>query len=154
MIELHGQKLKLDYEIIGNLSQYNFPKPTKQQRANELWRDTCFELFIANTSQESYHEMNISPSIQWNCYHFNAYKEDMKESTLILAPTIKTTQNDQSYKLSVETTIQEEFFHEILEINLAVILLDTDNTRHFYTLKKRDGVPDFHDREGFLNISQ
>ncbi|SFV50560.1 hypothetical protein MNB_SV-12-26 [hydrothermal vent metagenome] len=145
-IELQPSRLKIEYEIINNLSSYHFPKETKQQRANELWRDTCFELFIANHSSTEYYELNISPSTQWNAYHFKSYKEEMRETDVFSTPSIISHQLDKSYNLSFEMAFQEDIFVKKLSINLAVILLDKEEMRHFYAINRCKESPDFHDR--------
>jgi len=36
-IKFHQNHLILEYQILGNLSNYHFPKTTTQQRADNLW---------------------------------------------------------------------------------------------------------------------
>ncbi len=153
-IELHDNQLTLEYQIQGNMSQYHFPKQTKQERANELWLDTTFELFIAPTNSDEYWEINISPSTQWNVYHFTSYKEGMKESNIISQPTIKTDEYHNEYRLTFNSTVPNEHFDHVLQINLCVILLDQKGVRHFYSIKRREGSPDFHDRDSFMTLKE
>ena len=40
---------------------------------HELWRTTCFELFLAS-GNGSYREFNFSPSGQWAAYRFSGYR--------------------------------------------------------------------------------
>ena len=44
---------------------------------------------------------------------------------------------------------QEDIFEKKLLINLAVILLDRDGVRQFYSINRREKLPNFHDRNGF-----
>ena len=148
-IKLQHNKFKIEYEITADLSQYNFPKETKQQRANELWRDTCFELFIANNSSQEYYEINISSSTEWNTYHFESYKKEMQESNKFSVPSIQNQQSNNRYSFSFEMNFQEDIFEKKLLINLAVILLDRDGVRQFYSINRREKLPNFHDRNGF-----
>ena len=139
--------MKIEYEIIGDLSSYSFPKKTKQKRANELWKDTCFELFIANYSSTEYYEINTSPSTEWNAYHFTSYKKEMRESDLFSPPRISFYQSDNRYTFSFEMTFRKNIFDKELLINLAVILLDKEEKRHFYSINRQNSSPDFHNRE-------
>ena len=148
-IELKKEKLKLDYEIIGDISLYIFPKQTQQQRANELWKATCFELFMNNYSSTKYYEINISPSTQWNSYQFTSYKKEMIESHIFSTPTIRSQQQNNGYNLSFEMDFTESIFEKKLLINCAVILLDNKGVRYFYSINRRKELPDFHDREYF-----
>src|SRR5690349_6874783 len=43
----------------------------------ELWRHTCFEVFVAIDGQASYHEFNFAPSHEWQIYAFRAYRDLM-----------------------------------------------------------------------------
>ena len=151
-IKLHNNQLILEYQILGNLSNYHFPKTTTLQRADKLWLDTCFELFIASTNSNSYLEINISPSTKWNIYHFTNYKEGMRKSNIISIPTIKAHKYHNEYVLSFESIISKESFDQGLLINLCVILLDKQGVRHFYSIKQREDSPDFHDRDYFINL--
>ena len=151
-IKLHQNHLILEYQILGNLSNYHFPKTTTQQRADNLWLDTCFELFVASTNSNSYWEINISPSTKWNIYHFSNYKDGMRKSDIISTPTIKTDKYHDEYVLSFESIISQDCFDQGLLINLCVILLDKKGVRHFYAIKRREGSPDFHDRTYFTHL--
>jgi hypothetical protein len=148
-IEILDSKLKLNYQVVGDISKYHFPSKTTQQRANNLWLDTCFELFIANRNEDSYWEINISPSTKWNSYHFTRYKEEMRESNLFLTPQIKIEKQKNKYELFFETTFSRGVLKEKLDINLSVILLDHKGKRNFYTINRRNDSPDFHDRATF-----
>ena len=149
IIQLQDNLLKLNYQIVGDLSNYHFPQNSKQQRADELWLDSCFELFISHPHKNEYWEINISPSTEWNIYHFTSYKEDMRVSNIISTPTIKSYRYEHEYKLSFETIIQKENFDKLLLINLCVILLDKKGVRNFYSMDRREGSPNFHDRACF-----
>ena len=149
-IELQNSQLKLNYQIVDKIFKYHFPKQTKQQRVDNLWLDTCFELFIANRGKEEYWEINISPSTEWNSYHFTKYKEGMRESNLFSTPQIETSGSETRYRLSFETTIQKGILIKELEINISIILLDRDGKRNFYSINRRDDYPDFHDRLGWV----
>jgi hypothetical protein len=47
------------------------------RRADELWRHTCCELFLAERGRAGYHEFNFAPSTEWAIYRFQAYREGM-----------------------------------------------------------------------------
>ncbi len=150
-IELKRENLKVEYEIVGDVSDYHFPKESQQKRANELWKDTCFELFIANASSKEYYEINISPSTEWNAYHFKSYKEEMKESDALFPPFIQTQHLLNRCIFSFQMSFQESILEKELELNLALILLDNQGIRHFYAINRRKEFPDFHDR-GYYNF--
>ncbi|SFV71438.1 hypothetical protein MNB_SV-13-134 [hydrothermal vent metagenome] len=123
--EIDNKILTLKYRVIGDIKNYIFNEPSIQERKDELWKESCFELFIANRNNSLYYELNISPSTNWNFYHFSDYKTDMKEEKNISEPFIHSSKMQNEYKLSFEFEFYEELIEKELIFNLAVILLDT-----------------------------
>ena len=147
-LEVEQKRVKVEYKITGELNNYIFEQPSKQQRANELWKATCFELFIAPKEELNYWELNISPSTKWNLYAFDNYKEHMREEKNISIPNIKITQKEDTYLISCELNLgMEGFSPEQSNFNLTVILLDKNHVRHFYSINRKDGIVDFHNRD-------
>ena len=50
------------------------PAAAVPERADDLWRHTCFELFLREPEGEAYREFNFSPSGQWAAYAFDGYR--------------------------------------------------------------------------------
>ena len=147
-LEIEQKRVKVEYKVTGELNNYIFEEASKQKRANELWKSTCFELFIAPKEKLNYWELNISPSTKWNLYTFDNYKELMREEKNISIPNIEITQREDGYILSCEVYFDiEEFSPKDNNFNLAVILLDKKEVRHFYSINRKDGVVNFHDRD-------
>ncbi len=46
-------------------------------RADGLWRETCFELFLKAPDAVGYTELNLSPSERWAAYDFTSYRAGM-----------------------------------------------------------------------------
>ena len=81
-----------------------------------------------------------------------SYKEGMRKSDIISTPTIKIDRYHDKYVLSFESIISEECFDQELLINLCVILLDRKGVRYFYSIKRKEESPDFHDRDYFAYL--
>ena len=48
---------------------------TKWAKADELWKTTCFELFLGHPKESNYWEFNFSPANEkWNLYSFDDYR--------------------------------------------------------------------------------
>ncbi len=146
-LEINKKTLTLEFTVLGEIKNYIFNEPCIQARADELWKKTCFELFIAQNNNSSYYELNISPSSNWNFYSFLDYKTNMKEEKNVSKPFIHSSKIRDKYRLSFEFDFYEEFTEKELIFNLAVILLDTKGVRHFYSIHRREEKVDFHDRE-------
>jgi len=58
------------------------PRAIEPQRRNNLWRETCFELFYAPDNEGPYHEINLTPAGHWNLYRFDGYRLGMREEKI------------------------------------------------------------------------
>ncbi|HAU21393.1 MAG TPA: hypothetical protein DCS24_02175 [Erythrobacter sp.] len=54
------------------------PPTGGKKRSDELWKRTCFEIFLKPSTGDSYQEWNFSPSRQWNAYAFEGYRDGMR----------------------------------------------------------------------------
>ena len=148
-LEIEDKNFKLEYQVKGEVNNYIFSKPSREKRANELWRATCFELFLAPKESLNYWELNLSPSKAWNFYAFDNYKLCMREEKNISLPIIHISQKKNNYSLSLKFNFDREL--KEADFNLAVILLDREKNRHFYSINRKENGVDFHDR-GYWSI--
>ena len=146
-LEIEKKTIKLEFNIVGERKNYIFPSISPPKRAKELWKATCFELFFTSKNQKGYYEINISPSKQWNIYTFKGYRDFVTETEIASNPIITMSQQKDEYTLLFESTLDEVGLTENLVFNLAVILLDSNNIRHFYAINRTLGAVDFHNRE-------
>ena len=143
-LEIYDKTIIINFKIEGEVDNYIFPLPSKQKRGHELWKATCFELFLGYNNQTEYQEINISPLAEWNHYSFTNYRKDLKENLTELNPLIKTLKTKESYSISFESDFEERIIKNKLIFNLAVILLDHQGTRHFYTINRKEKEVNFH----------
>lgn len=72
-------------------------------RADELWRTTCFELFLRRPGEDAYLEFNFAPSGQWAAYGFNAYRvrgvDPQGAGPIIFSPVPGQTQQAHRIKM-------------------------------------------------------
>jgi len=145
-LSIKNKCIKGHFEIAGELENYLFDKAQKQSRKDELWKRTCFELFLANRDRPNYYELNMSPSNEWNFYHFSDYKQEMKEEKNISEPLVYLSQTPKGYLFSFEFELYTNVVEDNFIFNLAVILLNTKGVRHFYSIHQREEKVDFHDK--------
>ena len=141
---LTSQQLVLSFVLQGVREHYLFDTKNHAKRADELWRATCFEMFIKNSNSKKYWELNIAPNGSWNFYRFSDYKKDRQEESRVLTPKVLFKQERDEVSVNVEVDFTEKLFDESVDFNLALILLDIEGKRHFYTLNPKEGVADFH----------
>ena len=142
---LTSQRLELSFVLQGVDNHYLFERESQVKRADELWKATCFEMFIKNSNAKEYWELNIAPNGSWNFYRFSDYKKDMQEESRVLTPKVLFKQERDEVSVSIKVDFMEKLFDERVDFNLALILLDMEGKRHFFTLNPKDGVADFHD---------
>lgn len=65
--------LRLRYRLNGDISQLRIPAPLPPAAADDLWKHSCFELFVTTANAAAYHEFNFSFSAQWAAYAFSDY---------------------------------------------------------------------------------
>ena len=150
IVNIIGKKLTLTFTVKGSLKNYIFTKEQLIQRANELWKATCFELFLADSKNEGYYELNLSPSLAWNFYYLKHYRADEEEVLLASEPTIQIVEDTNFY--SIEFTLENFNFEIFDSCNLTAILLTKKDKRTFWSLKEMADTPDFHNRDYFINL--
>ncbi len=114
------------------------------ERANGLWKTTCFEAFFGEEGSESYWELNLSGSGKWNLYRFNAYR----------SPQPPTPSNDFTI-LELRTNpgglhclLRPNVKLERLEASLCAVLRTVSGT-NYLALRHAGAKADFHLRNSF-----
>ena len=77
--------LTLRWRVDG-AQQLLIPPIGSKSRADELWRSTCFEVFLKPSDGDGYQEWNLSPARKWNAYNFDSYRDGMRELEAARAP--------------------------------------------------------------------
>ena len=147
-----SNNISLHFKISGAVKKYQIPLKENLKRANNLWKATCFELFLANSKTQSYYEINISPTLHWNIYRLETYRAEPKELISSSKPIIEIKEDEKSYEIDFELECKELDLVEFDQYNLAVILLNKQNEREFWAVNPVGERPDFHDRGGFCRL--
>lgn len=131
--------LQLGYVIEGKLNEVIFPQPQPPARTEDLWRNTCFEAFIAAT--HGYYEFNLSPSGQWAAYRFDGYRSGMRDA-LAPDPQIAWVRNGDTAQLAATLHLPPDV---IGPLGLSAVIEHSDGTKSYWALAHLPGRPDFHD---------
>ncbi|MFO1423309.1 MAG: DOMON-like domain-containing protein [Candidatus Competibacteraceae bacterium] len=144
--------LALRYVIEGDLAGVRLPDPRPSRQADELWRHTCFEAFLAGGAHAGYYEFNFAPSTEWAVYRFTAYRTGMTAVEPIPPPTV--TLRVGADRLELEAVV------ELAELTkkpggaksrlaLAAVIEAQNGQRSYWALRHPPGPPDFHHPDGF-----
>lgn len=148
--------LTLEYRWIDLGSVIEWPPTSKEpSRKDDLWKTTCFEAFFSVPSTKSYWEVNLSPSGDWNVYHFDDYRSGMKEEVKIDKVTMVKMENQRSYKATLHLDALDGgapkmMLHNTpLDFSVAAVIQRNDDTQSFWAVEHTGDEPDFHRRDSF-----
>lgn len=128
--------LELSFHLHTDTSRIVVPPPARPTRTDELWKTTCFELFLRMA--DGYREFNFAPSGAWAAYDFTGYREGLRPAE-VDAPEIHADDAGETYLLdAVIDQVGEGRF------GLSAVIEETDGTRSYWALAHPPGKPDFH----------
>lgn len=141
--------LKLRYRLTGDIAGLRLPQAAPSGAADELWRHTCFEAFIAATGTSAYREFNFSPSGQWAVYAFADTRRRDESFQPPAAPEITLRRFPD--RLELDATLAPELLPEgvNLHLGLTAVIEAADGTLSYWALTHPAAQPDFHLRAGF-----
>ncbi len=121
------------------------PPPAGKHRADELWRTTCFELFLKPEGGEKYVEFNLSPSERWNAYEFDGYRDGMREYPLSRNPVC--TMRPGSRFAIFDASIPRSGLPDVqCALGLSAVIEEEGGAKGYWAIAHADGArPDFHD---------
>jgi hypothetical protein len=145
-------ELELNFRLDGDISRIRVPAPSGSRIGAELWRHTCFEVFIAMAGQAAYHEFNFAPSGEWTLYAFSGYRDGSPLADETLRPHIAVRSTASSLELDAHVrldSLSTTHSHAALRIGLAAIVEASDGSLCYWALRHPAGKPDFHNSDGF-----
>ncbi len=140
--------LQLRWRIEG-ASDLVLPAITGRGRADGLWQTTCFELFLRPDGGEEYHEWNLSPSRQWNAYHFTGYRDGMQPLDLQRAPDC-VMRPGSKFAIFDAAIPRAALPDRPCALGLCAVIEEAGGTKSYWALAHAvDEKPDFHDPSCF-----
>ena len=145
--------LRLRYFLDGDVNGILVPPPARPGPADELWRHTCFEAFIAGQDSRAYCEFNFSPSSQWAVYGFSSYREGMAPLDYATDPLVAASVTDD--RIALEAFVPVEALLALpgdatLRLGLAAVVEGTNGQFSYWALAHPSEAPDFHHPDGFV----
>jgi hypothetical protein len=126
------------FRVHGDISKLVIPSAAAPERADNLWRTTCFELFVAGEGSK-YREFNFSPSGQWAAYEFDDCRAGMSNATANVESEIYQTNN----ALEFSAKVRAEFQNPVL-VGLTAVIEESDGATRYWSTAFAPGKPDFH----------
>lgn len=146
----HGAsgQITVMYRVSGEINALDIPVQSKQDRADGLWKNTCFEIFIGNFEDESYLEYNFSPSGQWAVYQFARYRSDMADVDTS-APNVGYEQSVESLTLTAKFAVPDAWRGRSLRVGISAVIATKTGDISYWAAAHPAGKPDFHHKDCF-----
>lgn len=147
--------LALHYFLTGDIENIFLPQTSAcPSRKDELWKTTCFELFLAIKDQSRYWEFNLSPSGDWNVYCMDAYyRIGFHEETAIQQLSFKAEKETGAFALDMIVDLKPILLENApLEIGVTAVIQTRDGDKTYWALAHPGAQPDFHRRESFILV--
>lgn len=143
--KLDDGRLMLRFRVDG-CSDLVVPPFKGHGQADELWKTTCFELFLYD-GEGRYREFNFSPSGQWALYAFSGYRNRAGEAVLRDSPQIKHEAGSSVFVLTV--FVDAAILRGAERAALAAVIEEAGGRPSYWALAHNGLKPDFHDPFGF-----
>lgn len=151
-ITLAHDRLLVRYTVSDPDGQVKFTPATAQpKRRDELWRTTCFEVFVKRRDFPEYWEFNLAPGGDWNLYRFTSYRSALQREAHVADIAIETMLNGSLLNgLESHLPLPPSLVGQQLEIGASSVIEDRAGNIHYYALRHLGAKPDFHDPSSFL----
>lgn len=146
-------KLAVRFVLDADMSQIALPTLRSPERADELWRHTCFEVFVALPDSDAYVELNFSPSTEWAMYGFVTYRRGMTALEVKRPPRVAVRPMPRGLVLEAVTHLAELPMPQPgspLRAGAAAVVEEKDGRLTYWALTHPSALPDFHHRLGFV----
>ena len=148
--------LLVNYVLDADLRRLRIAPPRRSRRANELWKHTCFEAFVAPDESPGYDELNFAPSGEWAAYRFSAYRTGMQLASGLGTPEIRVQRTPDRLELESATALVDFGIDAAvpqrkpaLRLAVAAVIEDEDGRLSYWALRHAEGKPDFHHPQAF-----
>jgi len=142
-IERDGLLLWLRFVVWGEVDRIAWPVETAQERVDDLWRHTCFEVFVA--ADDGYVEYNMSPSSQWASYRFDGPRMGMRN-----AEEVVTVEGLDGAWDMVALEARIELPPGAKRLGLSAVIETIDGAMSYWALAHPSAKPDFHHPDSFV----
>lgn len=152
LVRTEDGRLKISFILRGEVERIRLPTPTRARFADELWRHTCCEAFIAAPGSPGYYELNFSPSGEWALYRFARTRErtPLTADLTALDPQVQVSHTRKAMVL--EALVRLDLLGIAappLELGLSAVIERDDGSLTYWALKHPAPQPDFHHPEAF-----
>lgn len=154
-LSVEPTRIQVRFNLGGEIHLLSYPElKSDVARADELWKTTCFEVFMKLVDQAAYWEYNLSPSGDWNVYRFQAYRQQQQREASITHIDIDVKKSDHKLQtLTASLPLPPVLRDQPLCLGVSSVVEDKQGHKHFYALNHVAAKPDFHDHKSFTIVT-
>jgi len=138
-----GRFLLVRFSTMEDNDWIDWPELIASGRRDELWRATCFEVFVQTA--DGYLEYNLSPSSEWATYRFDRYREGMRP-----ADEGVVSKGTRFRGLGTELEAQLELPDGVTKLAFSAVLRTVEGETFYWALAHPSDKPDFHHPDSFV----
>ena len=143
-------RLTLRFRIDGDIGQLLIPGAAAPGRQDDLWKHTCFEVFLKVGGTPAYYEFNFSPSGAWAAYRFDGYRSGMGPAE-VSAPSIATQRTADRFDIDVDFALPHDIAAATPQpLSLTAVIEDRASRISYWAVAHAPLKPDFHHDNGFV----
>lgn len=142
-----GDRMMLRFRLDGCEDVVVPKKAAGSGRGEDLWKTTCFELFLAS-SEGRYLEFNFSPSGQWAAYAFHGYRSGVRNHDPASEPEV--TMDRGHAVLTVTVFLAAAEFDGCAYASLTAVVEEKRGRMSYWAARHAALKPDFHEPTCFV----
>ncbi|MEA5468683.1 hypothetical protein VB714_07370, partial [Spirulina sp. 06S082] len=98
-----------------------------------------------------YWEFNLSPSGHWNIYHFQDYREGMREEIKFMTLPFLIREENNRVSLNIELNLDAIASPDrVLEVAISTVIKFKNGDLAYYALTHPQKQADFHHQDSFV----
>ena len=148
-LSVKGSKLTAKFEFTSG--EALLVPPSTRARKNELWKSTCFELFLKPLNSPNYWEINFCPTGDWNVYFFESYRSGMRDELKIKEVKLDQLEYSESKcvcEFSVDLAPIE--LSGLVQVGATAVIEMKSGSKSYWGLAHAGEQPNFHLAESFV----
>jgi hypothetical protein len=148
---LGQDRLELTYLVSGRIADLALPDFAAPRRADELWKQTCFEAFLRPEAGEAYFEFNLAPSGLWATYAFTNYREGMTAPAGAPGPSMTMSCGEDRLRLEARLRLGglPGLSGQACRLGVSAVIEERGGRKSYWALTHPPGKADFHHADGF-----
>jgi len=142
--------LELAYAVRGAVGALCVPPPSEPMRTDDLWKRTCFEAFVLAAPGDAYVEFNLAPSGRWATYHFDRYREGMRDAVDVVPAPLQVHADAARLDLATSARLPDLAAAPVWRLGLTAVIEEVNGAVSYWALAHPSPQPDFHNAVSFL----